>query len=142
MRCLRYRIVSLPASEATTKVLSMNHFDISGLPQSLRSWARTSSLCSSVPLQTKRWKGRWHIWYEGYRSGRSAHCAMVREMQELHPRTSACLDITPIRDSTTYRCASVRPFPLHPLFRESLPPIYEAVPNYCLDTREYHANCP
>src|SRR6478672_8945679 len=62
---------------ATTKVPSMKHSDKSMSPRSSKSLARVCSTWSSTPERTHSWKRRWHVWYGGYLSGKSAHCAPV-----------------------------------------------------------------
>ena len=58
---------------ATTKVPSMKHSDRSSLPRSFKSRASASRMRLNVPSCTHRWNRRWHVWYGGYRSSRSAH---------------------------------------------------------------------
>jgi hypothetical protein len=104
---------------ATTKVPSIKHSDKSIPPRSLRSWANASRIRSSVPSRTQRWKRRWHVWYGGYRSGRSAHWAPVRRIQRMpfntsrllrqgRPRPSGRRGNSPITGSNTFHCSSVR----------------------------------
>ena len=69
----------------------MQHSDKSSLPRSLRSWARASTTRSKVPSRTQRWKRRWQVWYGGYRSDKSAHCAPVRSIQRMPLSTSRLL---------------------------------------------------
>jgi hypothetical protein len=104
---------------ATTKVPSMKHSDRSSLPRSFRSRANASRVRSNVPSCTQRWNRRWQVWYGGYRSGRSAHWALVRRIHKMpfntsrllrhgRPRPSARRGISPISGSTTAHCASVK----------------------------------
>ena len=73
---------------ATTKVPSMKHSVRSISPRSCKSWARACSTRSSAPERTHSWKRRWHVWYGGYLSGRSAHCAPVRSIHKMPLSTS------------------------------------------------------
>ena len=66
---------------AAAKVASMKHSDRSSLPRLRRSSASASKTTRSVPVCTQAWKRLWHVWYGGYRSGRSAHGAPVRITQ-------------------------------------------------------------
>ena len=103
---------------ATTKVPSIKHSLRSNLPRSLRSCARASKTRSYVPSRTQRWNRRWHVWYGGYRSGRSAHWAPVRRIHKMpfntsrllrqgRPRPSARLGSAPISGSSTLHCSFV-----------------------------------
>jgi hypothetical protein len=103
---------------ATTKVPSIKHSDRSSLPRPLRSRANASRIRSYVPSWTQRWNRRWHVWYGGYRSGRSAHWAPLRKTHKIplstsrllrhgRPRPSARLGSSPMSGSSTLHCSSV-----------------------------------
>ncbi len=77
-----------PPFFATTKVPSMKHSDRSISPRSSRSWARACSTWSNTPERTHSWKRRWQVWYGGYLSGRSAHCAPVLRIHKMPSSTS------------------------------------------------------
>lgn len=75
-------------------VPSMKHSDKSSLPRVFKSRASASSTRSSVPSRAQRWKRRWqvgHVWYGGYRSDRSAHCAPVRRIHRMPSSTARLL---------------------------------------------------
>ena len=57
---------------------SMKVSDRSILPRTQRSSAKALKIASNTPPRTQCWKYRWHVWYGGYRSGRSFHGAPVR----------------------------------------------------------------
>ena len=107
-----------PPFFATTKVPSMKHSDRSISPRSSRSRAKACKTLSSTPPRTHSWKRRWHVWYGGYRSGRSAHCAPVRRIHKMPLSTSRELRLglplpssrrggTGISGSSTCHCSSV-----------------------------------
>src|SRR5262249_29203954 len=108
-----------PPFLATRNVPRVKHSERSSLPRSLRSRASASSTRSSVPSRTQRWKRRWQVWYGGYRSGRSAHCAPVRRIQRIpfntsrllrhgRPRPSARRGSASSWGSSAVHCSSVR----------------------------------
>src|SRR5215203_2709014 len=72
-----------PPFLATTKVPSMKHSDRSISPRSSRSRANVCKMVSSTPERTHSWKRRWQVWYGGYLSGKSAHCAPVRSVHKM-----------------------------------------------------------
>src|SRR3954469_11851145 len=107
-----------PPFFATTKVPSMKHSDKSISPRSSRSRAKACKTMSSTPERTHSWKRRWQVWYGGYRSGRSAHCAPVRSIHKMPSSTSRGLRLglplpssrrggAGISGSNTCHCSSV-----------------------------------
>lgn len=68
----------------SVKVPSMQHAARSSLPQSDRSSARTYRRGPKTPLWTSRWKRRWHVWYDGSRSGRSCQRALLPTIARAH----------------------------------------------------------
>ena len=84
--------LGLPNSSAPflagAKVPSIKHSDTSSPPRSLRSWANAQSTFSKSPDLTQLWNLLWQVWYGGYRSGMSAHCAPVRNIQRMPSSTS------------------------------------------------------
>src|SRR5690606_28326186 len=67
-----------PPFLALAKVPSRKHSVMSIFPRSRRSTAKRDSALSQTPALHHCWKYRWHVWYEGYRPGRSFHGAPVR----------------------------------------------------------------
>lgn len=57
-------------------------------PRSRRSSANASNIRSKTPSRCHRWNQRWHVWYGGYRSGRSFHGAPVLRTQSIPSSTS------------------------------------------------------
>jgi hypothetical protein len=52
----------------------------SSLPRSLKSSANVSNTVSNIFSFRHRWNHLWHVWYGGYRSGKSFHGAPVRSI--------------------------------------------------------------
>ena len=73
---------------AGTKVPSMNASRISMPPRSYRSWANSWTMRWKTPNRTHCWKRRWHVWYGGYRSGKSFQGAPVRRIHKIPFNTS------------------------------------------------------
>jgi len=73
---------------AMTKVPSMKHSVRSSLPRSFTSVTSALRTFSKTPAHTHSWYRRWHVWYGGYRSGRSRHVAPVRRIQRMPFRIS------------------------------------------------------
>jgi hypothetical protein len=71
-----------------TKLPSMKHSVKSSLPRSLTSRTSARSTFSNTPARTHSWKRRWHVWYGGYRSGRSRQEAPVRIIHKIPFRIS------------------------------------------------------
>jgi hypothetical protein len=61
-----------PVKEASIKASSSCSF-----PRACNSSARARKIRSSLPSLTHCWKRRWQVWYGGYFSGSSRHCAPV-----------------------------------------------------------------
>ncbi len=104
---------------ATTKVPSMKHSDKSISPRSSKSRAKACNTWSSTPERTHIWKRRWHVWYGGYRRGKSIHGAPVRSIHRIPSSTSRLLRQglplpscrrggSGISDSRTAHCSSLR----------------------------------
>ncbi len=66
---------------ADTKVPSIKVSDKSSLPRFSKSWAKVSRILFNLPSLTHSWKRRWHVWYGGNLSGKSAHLAPERKIQ-------------------------------------------------------------
>ncbi len=62
---------------AFAKVASTNASSRSSLPCSYSSRASSRSASTSLPSRIHCWKRRWQVWYGGYFSGSSRHCAPV-----------------------------------------------------------------
>ena len=88
-------------------------------PRSRRSSARVRRISSNTPSFDHFWCQRWHVWYGGYRSGRSFHGAPVRRIQRMplrtsrgsrrgRPRESDRLDSDGIKGSNRVHCTSVK----------------------------------
>ena len=77
-----------PPFLAPAKVPSMKHSDRSILPRDRKSSARLHKILSITPASPHSWNRLWHVWYGGYRLGRSAHCAPVRNIHKMPLRTS------------------------------------------------------
>jgi hypothetical protein len=108
-----------PPFFATTKVPSMKHSVRSISPRSCKSQAKDCNTLSRTLSLTQRWKRRWHVWYGGYRSGRSFHGAPVRSIQRIplstsrlsrqgRPLLSSLSTGFGISGSSTAHCSSVR----------------------------------
>ena len=74
---------------AGAKLPSMNASRISIWPRSYRSSANSWAIRLKTPCLTHSWNRRWHVWYGGYRWGRSFHGAPVRSIQRIP--LSTCL---------------------------------------------------
>ena len=66
---------------ALAKVASTNASSRFSFPCSCRCRASSFSACSNFPLRTHCWNRRWQVWYGGYFSGISCHCAPVPNTQ-------------------------------------------------------------
>jgi hypothetical protein len=77
-----------PPFLAGTKVPSTKASERSMPPRLSRSSAKARKIFSIVPSRTHPWNRRWHVWYEGYLSGRSFQGAPVRSTQRIPLRTS------------------------------------------------------
>ena len=108
-----------PPFFAITKVPSMKHSDKSKPPRSRTSSTIALSNASSTPERTQCWNRRWHVWYGGYRSGKSCHRAPVFRIQRMpwstsrssfqgRPRPSGRLGAGGIRGLSTSHWASVK----------------------------------
>ena len=62
---------------ALAKVASTNASSRFSWPRSCRYRARSLNASSSFPLRIHCWNLRWQVWYGGYFSGSSRHCAPV-----------------------------------------------------------------
>ena len=72
---------------AGAKLPSMKASRTSSRPRICRSSASASRTPRMIPDRTHCWNRRWHVWYEGYRSGRSAQGAPVRSTHRMPLRT-------------------------------------------------------
>jgi hypothetical protein len=70
---------------AAVNVASMNPSVRFSLPRSRRSSVNRWSTRSSTLVRRQCWNRRWHVWYGGYRSGRSFQGAPVRSIQSTPP---------------------------------------------------------
>ena len=68
---------------AGLKLPSMNASRISISPRSYRSSASSFKMRRKTPWRTHCWNRRWHVWYGGYRCGRSFHGAPVRRIHRI-----------------------------------------------------------
>jgi hypothetical protein len=101
---------------APAKVASTNASSRFSFPRWCRCRAGRFSASSSFPLRTHCWKRRWQVWYGGYFSGISRHCAPVPRIQRTPFSTArvSChgrLRLSARRDgrstgSTTAHCSS------------------------------------
>jgi hypothetical protein len=66
---------------ALAKVASTNASSRFSRPRSCRYRASSFSISSSFPLRIHCWNLRWQVWYGGYFSGISRHCAPVPKTQ-------------------------------------------------------------
>lgn len=66
---------------ALAKVASTNASSRFSRPRSCRCRARSFNASSSFPLRIHCWNLRWQVWYGGYFSGSSRHCAPVPSTQ-------------------------------------------------------------
>ena len=67
-----------PVKEASIKASSSCN-----LPRARNSSASTRTMRSSFPARTHCWKRRWQVWYDGYFSGSSRHCAPVPKTHKI-----------------------------------------------------------
>jgi hypothetical protein len=72
---------------AGAKLPSMKASRTSSRPRICRSSATASRTPRMIPDRTHCWNRRWHVWYEGYRSGKSAQGAPVRSTHRMPLRT-------------------------------------------------------
>ena len=68
---------------AGAKLPSMNASRISILPRSFRSSTNSLAMRRKTPCSTHCWNRRWHVWYGGYRCGRSFQGAPVRRIHRI-----------------------------------------------------------
>ncbi len=73
---------------APAKEPSINASERSRSPCCWRSSAREERSFLNTPARVHRWNQRWHVWCEGYRSGKSFHGAPVRRIQRIPSKTS------------------------------------------------------
>ncbi len=73
---------------AGAKLPSINASRISILPRSLRSSTSSMAMRRNTPCRTHCWNRRWHVWYGGYRWGKSFQGAPVRMIHKIPLRTS------------------------------------------------------
>jgi len=73
---------------AGAKLPSMNASRISILPRSFRSSTNSWAMRRKTPCWTHCWNRLWHVWYGGYRFGKSFHGAPVRRIHKTPLRTS------------------------------------------------------
>ena len=66
---------------ALANVASTNASSRFNVPFSCRCRANRLNAASNLPLRTHCWKRRWQVWYGGYLSGNSRHCAPVPSTQ-------------------------------------------------------------
>jgi hypothetical protein len=64
-----------PPFWAGTKLPSINAFRISSPPRLCNSVANSSTMRRKISAFTHCWNLLWHVWYGGYRSGKSFHGA-------------------------------------------------------------------
>ena len=72
---------------AGTKVPSMKASRMSIWPLSYRSCASCCAMRLNTPCRTHCWNHLWHVWYGGYRCGRSFHGAPVRRIHKMPLKT-------------------------------------------------------
>jgi hypothetical protein len=108
---------------ALAKVASTNASSRFSLPCSCNSRASSRSASTSLPSRIHCWNRRWQVWYGGYFSGSSRHCAPVLSTQKTpfstareschgRPRRTAG-DVGRSTGSINVHCSSVnsqRPF--------------------------------
>jgi len=73
---------------AGAKLPSMNASRISILPRSFRSSTNSWAMRRKTFCLTHCWNRRWHVWYGGYRCGKSFQGAPVRKIHSIPFRTS------------------------------------------------------
>ena len=97
---------------------------MSSPPRSRRSSASARRISSNTPSFDHFWCQRWHVWYGGYRPGRSFHGAPVRRTHRMplstsrglrreRPRGSDRLDCDGIKGSNRFHCSSVKSIWIH-----------------------------
>jgi hypothetical protein len=102
---------------ALAKVASTNASSRFSLPWSCNSRASTRSASTSLPSRIHCWNRRWQVWYGGYLSGNSRHCAPVPNTHSTpfntarvschgRPRRTAA-DAGRSTGSTNFHCSSV-----------------------------------
>ena len=74
---------------ALAKVASTNASSRFSLPCSYKSRASRRRASTSLPSRIHCWNLRWQVWYGGYFSGSSRHCAPVPSTQKT-PSSTAC----------------------------------------------------
>jgi hypothetical protein len=72
---------------AGAKLPSMNASRISIFPRLCRSSANSWTIRRKTPSRTHCWNRRWHVWYGGYRCGRSFQGAPVRKIHNIPFKT-------------------------------------------------------
>jgi hypothetical protein len=72
---------------AGAKVPSMNASRMSICPRSYRSCASSWTMRWKTPCFTHFWNHRWHVWYGGYRWGKSFQGAPVRKIHKIPLKT-------------------------------------------------------
>ena len=75
-----FAALCLADSIAGAKQPSMKASRISIWPRSYRSSTNSWAMRWKTPCRTHCWNRRWHVWYGGYRCGRSFHGAPVRRI--------------------------------------------------------------
>ena len=73
---------------AGTKLPSMNASRMSMPPRSYRSSTSSMAMSLKTPSLTHCWNRLWHVWYGGYRAGRSFQGAPVRSIHKTPFNTS------------------------------------------------------
>src|ERR1035437_7644993 len=94
-----------PPFFALAKVASTNASSRLSLPCSRRCRARSLRAPSSFPDRTHCWNRRWQVWYGGYFSGNSRHCAPVPSTHNTPFNTARRSGRS--TGSTTSHCSSV-----------------------------------
>lgn len=107
---------------AEVKEPSIKASDKSICPRFKRSRSSVRKIPSSTPFSTHSLKRRWHVWYGGYRAGRSCQGAPVRsthrtplstsrELRAGRPRPSPAACSLGIRGFRSAHCGSVMSMP-------------------------------
>jgi hypothetical protein len=73
---------------AGAKLPSMNASLISIFPRSFRSSTSSWAMRRQTPCRTHCWKRLWHVWYGGYRGGKSFQGTPVRKIHKMPSKTS------------------------------------------------------
>jgi hypothetical protein len=73
---------------AGAKLPSMNASLISIFPRSFRSSTSSWAMRRKTPCRTHCWNRLWHVWYGGYRGGKSFQGAPVRKIHKMPSKTS------------------------------------------------------